>query len=125
MTNKKLISEILSAHADHLLARRNRAEDYAQLFPDNTELPPLLSLADHVKSALQPVNLPRSFKEQLQRDLMAAAQMKQVEQVRIAAQKRANRSLAIIALAFLIAGAALSGLAWLLYRQKSRQGQIR
>lgn len=123
MTNKKLISEILSAHADHLLSQHNRAEDYAQLFPDNAELPPLLSLADHVKSALQPVNPPRSFKEQLQRDLMVAAQTKQVEQVRIAARRQANCSLTMIAGALLLAGAALSGLAWLLFRPKNRQAQ--
>jgi hypothetical protein len=120
MTSKKLISEVLSAHADHLLAKHNRAEDYAQLFPGDTELPPLLSLADHVKSALQPVNPLLSFKEQLQRDLMAAARIKQFEQAR-AAQIPATRHLSLLIAALVIAGVVLSGLLLrLLWRQKNR-----
>jgi hypothetical protein len=77
MPYKNLISEVLSAHADQLLKKQNKSRDYARLFPDNQDLPPLLTLADHVNAALQPVQPPQSFKEQLQRDLMAAARMKQ------------------------------------------------
>ncbi|MFQ5575843.1 MAG: hypothetical protein ACE5G8_02515 [Anaerolineae bacterium] len=81
MARQNLISEVLSAHADQPVNRQkqNRGGDYASLFPNNHDLPPLLTLADHIKVALQPVTPPTSFKEQLQKDLMAAARRKQLE----------------------------------------------
>ncbi|RME42850.1 MAG: hypothetical protein D6796_13845, partial [Caldilineae bacterium] len=77
MARKRLLTEILAAHADQILQRRARGEDYARLLPDDEDLPPLLSLADHVRDALQPVAPSSAFTDQLQRDLMAAAHLKQ------------------------------------------------
>lgn len=72
MSNEQIIIEVLSAHADHLLADEHHSADYAALFPDEEGLPPLLNLADHVRTALQPVNLNPAFRDQLHRDLLAA-----------------------------------------------------
>lgn len=119
MTDKKLITEVLSAHADHLLAQQGRAEDYARLFPGDAELPRLLSLADQVKSTLQPITPPLSFKEQLQRDLVAAAQMKQLEHARMATRQPAAPAMPLLISALVVAGAVLGGLFWLLWRQKN------
>jgi len=79
MARKRLITEILAAHADQLLKHRAGGKDYARLFPDDADLPPLLSLADHVRDALQPVAPSPSFTDQLQRDLMAAAHLKRTQ----------------------------------------------
>ncbi len=79
MTRKKIMLEVLSAHAEQLLKNQNRSQDYISLFPENEDLPPLLNLAGHIKEALQPVTLPPSFKARLQKDLMAAAHLKQVQ----------------------------------------------
>ena len=86
MSYKNLIAEVLSAHADQILKAEKSGQDYATMFPNQEELPPLLCLANHVHAALQPVNPPQSFKDQLQRDLLAAAHLKQAEQA-AAAQK--------------------------------------
>jgi hypothetical protein len=80
MSYKNLIAEVLSAHADQILKAEKTGQDYAIMFPNQEELPSLLCLADHVHAALQPVNPPQSFKDQLQRDLLAAAHLKQAEQ---------------------------------------------
>ena len=86
MSYKNLIIEVLSAHADQLLKAEQRSRDYAALFPHQTELPPLLTLADQVNAALQPINPPQSFKEQLQRDLLAAAHLKQAKEEQLGRQ---------------------------------------
>jgi hypothetical protein len=79
MASKNFISEVLSAHADQLLRQQKANHSYNDLFPNNTDLPPLLNLADHVKDALQPVQPQQTFKDRLQRDLMAAAHLRQAE----------------------------------------------
>jgi len=79
MSYQNLIAEVLSAHADQLLKEAKNGQDYAKLFPDQAELPLLLTLADRIKAVLKPVPPPESFKEQLQRDLLAAAYLKQAE----------------------------------------------
>lgn len=77
MTQRKILLEVLSAHAEQLLKNQNRSQDYISLFPENEDLPPLLSLAGHIKEVLQPVTLTPSFKSRLQKDLMVAAHLKQ------------------------------------------------
>lgn len=117
MTNKKLISEILSAHADQLLKRQKSGEDYAQLFPENQDLPPLLNLADHVKSVLEPMTPPQSFKQQLQKELIAAARMKQLNQEFVPSNlPQPSIPLLVSAVAGILL--ALSGLVWVLWRQQ-------
>lgn len=79
MSYKNLIAEVLAEHADQLLKKQKKSQDYVNLFPNHKDLPPLLTLADHINAALQPVNPPQTFKDQLQRDLIAAARVKQSE----------------------------------------------
>ena len=79
MPYKNLISDVLAAHADQILQDQNYEENYTRLFPEDKNLPPLLNLAEQVKETLQPVSPPNAFKEQLQRDLMAAARLKQTQ----------------------------------------------
>jgi len=79
MSYKNLIAEVLAEHADQLLKKQKCGYDYVSLFSDHEDLPSLLTLADQVSAALQPVAPPQTFKEQLQRDLMAAAQMRRQE----------------------------------------------
>ncbi len=83
MTYKNLIAEVLSAHADQLLKAEKNSQDYTDLFPNQAELPSLLTLAGQVHAALKPVTLPKTFKEQLQRDLLAAAHLRQAERVQV------------------------------------------
>ncbi len=72
MPYKNFMTEVLSAHAEQKLDHQN----YAQLFPGNDELPALLSLADRIKSALEPVSAPSSFTQKLHQDLVTAAAQK-------------------------------------------------
>ena len=100
MASKNFISEVLSAHADQLLRQQRANHSYQDLFPNNEDLPPLLNLADHVKDALQPVQPQQTFKDRLQRDLMAAAHLRQAE---LETRRAPNRQPIIIALMTLIA----------------------
>ena len=113
MPYKNLISEVLSAHADQLLKKQNRSRDYTALFPDNQDLPKLLTLADHVKAALEPVAPSNDFKERLQRDLMAAAHLKQHKQQNTPSTPISNLTPVIIS-GFI----ALAGLFYLTRRQQ-------
>jgi len=72
MPYKNFMTEVLSAHAEQKLDHQN----YAQLFPGNKDLPVLLSLADKIKNALEPVSAPPSFTDKLHQDLVAAALQK-------------------------------------------------
>ena len=85
MPYRNFITEVLSAHADQLLNKTNRNPDYVRLFPNHRDLPSLLSLATHVKSALEPVAPAATFTDRLHADLLAAAQSRQ--------QQRASGSL--------------------------------
>ncbi len=77
MPYKNFITEVLSAHADQLLHKNDRHPDYVRLFPNHRDLPALLSLATHVKSALEPVAPAATFTDRLHADLLAAAQSRQ------------------------------------------------
>ncbi len=77
MPYKNFITEVLSAHADQLLNKNDRNPDYVRLFPNHRDLPSLLSLATHVKSALEPVAPAATFTDRLHADLLAAAQSRQ------------------------------------------------
>lgn len=72
MPYKNFMTEVLSAHAEQKLGHQN----YAQLFPGNKDLPVLLSLADKIRNALEPVSAPPSFTDKLHQDLVAAALQK-------------------------------------------------
>jgi|GEM_PF-1246061 len=77
MPYKNFITEVLSAHAEQLLNKNDRNPDYVRLFPNQRELPVLLSLATQVKSALEPVAPTATFTDRLHSDLLAAAQSRQ------------------------------------------------
>ncbi len=113
MPYKNLISNVLAAHADQILQDQNYGENYTRLFPENTNLPPLLNLAEQVKETLQPVAPPNAFKEQLQRDLMAAARLKQVR-----AEQQNETSLFVPLL--ISAAIALMGLTFLRLRMRQQ-----
>jgi len=112
MPYKNLISDVLAAHADQILQGQNYEETYTQLFPEDKNLPPLLNLAEQVKETLQPVSPPNAFKEQLQRDLMAAARLKQAQ------AEQHNKSSLFVPL-LISAAIALMGLMFLRLRQQS------
>jgi len=78
--DKKMIKEILAAHADQLVNGRATSEDYLKLLPDrNTELEPLLSVAEQLQSALRPISPPNKFERDLKQELLTTAQRHQLE----------------------------------------------
>ena len=115
MPYKNLVSDVLAAHADQILKNQNYGENYTRLFPDDENLPPLLNLAEQVKETLQPVSPPDDFKEQLQRDLMAAAYLQQAQAKQ---QNEATEASLLLPLLF-SAVIALMGLLFLRRRQQS------
>jgi hypothetical protein len=117
MASKNFIAEVLSAHADQLLRQQKANHNYADLFPNNEDLPPLLNLADHVQAALQPVQPHQTFKDRLQRDLMAAAHLRQAE---LEARQPPNRQPIYIALMTLVA----MGSVLLLWRWRVQSGLL-
>ena len=79
MVYKNLIIEVLAAHADRLRGKKLNRHNYIDLFPNQDDLPALLTLADKVQATLSPVSPSASFKAQLRHDLMAAAHNKQAQ----------------------------------------------
>jgi hypothetical protein len=74
MMDERTLTEILAAHADHLNRGGNGA-DYLVMFADHRDqLEPLLALAERVKGVLVPLQVSPAFRDQLRRDLTAAAQ---------------------------------------------------
>lgn len=79
MAYKNLFAEVLAAQADQLRKGIHISKDYVQLFPGEPELHALLALTERIKAVLQPVEPDPAFKAQLQRDLLAAAYLRQAE----------------------------------------------
>ncbi len=78
--NKKMLKEILAAHADQLVNGKASSEDYLKLLPErDTELEPLLSVAEQIQSALQPISPPNKFERDLKQELLITAQQHQLE----------------------------------------------
>ncbi len=78
--DKKKLKEILAAHADRLVTGQAAGEDYMQFLPDSDdELTPLLTVAERVQSTLRPVSPPHEFEEELKRQLLTTAHLRQVE----------------------------------------------
>ena len=77
----KLLKDILATHSDQLLQGRHlRVEDYPDLSPeDQHELARLLDVAEQVQSTLQHVSPPRSFENNLKKELLATAHLRQAE----------------------------------------------
>lgn len=78
--DKKLLREILAAHADHLVKGKAKSKDYLKLLADpEAELEPLLNVAEQVKSTLKPVKPARKFERDLKRELLTTAHMRRAE----------------------------------------------
>ena len=78
--NRKLLKEILSAHADQLIKGQAENKDYLDLLSQpEAELAPLLSVAEWVKSTLRPVTPPNKFEAELKRELLTTAHLRRAE----------------------------------------------
>jgi hypothetical protein len=76
--NKKMLKEILAAHADQLLSGKVEGKAYLDQLPESDkELAPLLAVAERVQSTLKPVSL--TNREALKRELLTTAQLRQAE----------------------------------------------
>jgi hypothetical protein len=78
--DKKMLKEILAAHADQLLKGKATSKDYLDLLPESDEeLARLLAVAERVQSTLQPVTPANHFEQELKRELLTTAHIRQVE----------------------------------------------
>lgn len=118
---ENVVTEILAAHADHLVGSETSGEDYLNLFPNyRAELAPLLRIAERVKAVLVPVTLSPAFETGLKQDLLVAA-------IRRAEEKRDQKQVSFLRRRSVLIGAAALGsalsvagiVAALLWRQRS------
>jgi hypothetical protein len=78
--DRKILKEILAAHADQLLNGQPGSSDFSRLLRDpNDELAPLLSVAERVESTLKPISPPTEFEQELKRQLLTTAHLRQVQ----------------------------------------------
>src|SRR5262245_10926390 len=78
--DKKLLKEILAAHADRLVNGEADNDEYLDLLADPVEeLAPLLDVAQQIRSTLQPVMPARAFETELKRQLLTTAHLRQIE----------------------------------------------
>lgn len=78
--DKRTLKEILAAHADQLVNGQATGKDYLRLLPESDDdLALLLDVAERVKSTLKPVSPPHEFEEELKRQLLTTAHLRQVE----------------------------------------------
>lgn len=75
--DSRLLKEVLAAHADQMLKDNENSQELLELFPQERDLAPLLNVATQVKSTLKPTRPSTTFEENLRRDLMAAAHLRQ------------------------------------------------
>lgn len=78
--NPKLLKEVLAAHADQLVTGLSDNQEYREHFehPED-DLAPLLTVAERVKSTLQPVKPGHDFETELKRELLTTAHMRRLE----------------------------------------------
>lgn len=68
-----VVTEILAAQADRLIAGESHTDDYLVLFPElRSELAPLLQLAYDVAAALKPIRPRPAYRSQLRQALVNA-----------------------------------------------------
>src|SRR5262245_43798686 len=78
--DKRVLKEILAAHADQLLNGKVTGKDYLELLPgQDEELGSLLDVAERVRSTLQPITPTRNFENDLKQQLLLEAQRRQKE----------------------------------------------
>ncbi len=77
---RKMLKDILAAHADHMVTGQAKGKDYLNLLADpEAELGPLLEVAERVKSTLKPIKPARKFEKDLKRELLTTAHLRQTE----------------------------------------------
>lgn len=85
---KKLLAEILAAHASELKEGHHRKEAYLSLFPAyRDQLEPLLGLAERAKGLLAPQKPSAAFRRALGQDLVAAARQVAAQGARRSARR--------------------------------------
>lgn len=74
--DRKLIAEILAAHADRLVqGQKAKAREILSLFSEAQDtLQPLVQVAEEVEETLKPVSPSPSFRQELENKLVAEAQ---------------------------------------------------
>ena len=78
--DKKILREILAAHADQLVQGKATSKDYLSLLPEtDDDLAPLLNVAEWVQSTLRPITPPNKFENDLKQELLATAQQRQID----------------------------------------------
>lgn len=78
--NRKLLKEILAAHADQLVTGETNNQEYIEhLHHPEEELVPLFDVAERVRSTLQPVKPTHDFELELKRELLTTAHMRQIQ----------------------------------------------
>ncbi len=78
--NRKLLKEILARHADQLVQGQPKPTTYPEIGPeDEEELAALLDVAERVKSTLKPITPAQNFEEDLKRNLLTTAHLRQAE----------------------------------------------
>jgi hypothetical protein len=78
--DKKLLKEILAAHADRLIRGETEGDAYLDLPTDSAEeLARLLDVAEQVRTTLQPVTPAHDFETELKRALLTTAHLRRIE----------------------------------------------
>jgi len=78
--DKRMLKEILAAHADQLVKGKATGKDYLDLLPEeDDELGSLLDVAEQIQSTLKPIAPANSFEQQLKQELLTTAQQRQAQ----------------------------------------------
>jgi hypothetical protein len=78
--DRKLLKEILAAHADRLVKGEADSDEYLDLLTNpEDELAPLLDVAEQVRSTLRPVAPTPTFETELKRQLLTTAHLRRAE----------------------------------------------
>ena len=78
--DKKVLKEILAAHADQVLNGKVTGKDYLDLLPGrDEELGSLLNVAERIRSTLLPITPANRFEQELKQKLLLEARRRQVE----------------------------------------------
>lgn len=78
--DKRVLREILAAHADQLVNGKATGKDYLELLPErDEELGSLLGVAERVRSTLRPITPANHFERDLKQKLLSEAQRRQIE----------------------------------------------
>jgi hypothetical protein len=114
--DKKVLREILSAHAERLSSGGSKSSDYTALFPCEEELGSLLGVAEQVKETLTPVNPEAGFLTALERDLLETAG----RQAPARTFWRQYAWLIVLAVAILGSAVSLAGIVTYILHQRAR-----